>query len=75
MSITRWGCDGSDVYVFHHVELGLVCMACTLTPDEQEYFIAGEDGAAMLAHLNTHREHGDSVPEHAFERIRREYME
>lgn len=69
MSYARWGQEGSSVYVFGTGDR-LVCMHCKLVPFEEDYSTPypGE----MIAHLLKHREKGDTVPEFALERLRRE---
>lgn len=77
MSYARWGCDGSDVYVYgteyeHDGTLvgRLVCMSCTLEADGMSFTCASNYD--MVAHLLEHREKGHSVPEDALERLREE---
>lgn len=82
MSYARWGCDGSDVYVYHGrnsdgsaVYVCCRCKVLNLPPDGR-----GSDGeradvmldtpAAMLEHLVVHRAAGDCVPEYTLERLR-----
>lgn len=69
MSITRWGCDGSEVYVYNDAGRGLVCASCCMLGGTT--FVAGSLAAGMIGHLQEHRDRGDSVPEYAFERLRR----
>lgn len=67
MAYARWGCDGSDVYVFASVGGGVVCCCCDL--DAKAGF---RTNAEMIEHLLKHREAGHTVPEYAIERLRSE---
>ena len=72
MSYVRWGQDGSDVYIFDHVNYGLFCDACPIRPHRSMAgFIAGNN-ALMLAHIERHRDLGHHVPEYVSDRLREE---
>ena len=62
MSYSRFGWDGSDVYVFLSVGGHLECCGCLLS-DEWSYATTDE----MIAHLEEHRAAGHHVPEDCIE--------
>lgn len=85
MSYARWS-DG-DVYVFGTTGGSFICMCCRFTPMKLCHPSALFDGLGkfsmhddftceseqkMLEHLEKHRDEGDLVPEHAFERLKEE---
>lgn len=71
MSYARFGCDGdSDVYVYQDVGGGWTCCWCKLGPPRSNVNV--ETRSEMLEHLLDHRAAGQSVPEHAIERLRAE---
>jgi len=79
MSYARWGCDGSDVYVygtqvycvdFRRVEEAWVCQHV-----DDEGSFSCKTIAAMLAHLREHVARGDCVPDYTFERLDEESKE
>lgn len=65
MSITRWGCDGSDVYVYD-CEGGFCCCDCHRKDGD---FIAGT-ASLMFVHLVEHKRNGDCVPSDVFATLR-----
>lgn len=64
MSITRFGYDNSDVYVYVS-DQGVECCGC-LIHDRESTRICLKTGAEMIAHLRKHQEAGHHVPDHAF---------
>lgn len=66
MSYCRF--SDADAYIFDHVGLGLVCMACWLMPVTGENnpfpdtFVAGENIQKMLDHIEEHRDAGHNIP-------------
>ena len=70
MSYCRFG-PASDVYLYP-AHNGIVCCACRLNDGES---IHGMNRVDALEHLAAHELHGDSVPKHATERLRREVQE
>jgi hypothetical protein len=71
VSYARWGCEGSDVYVFATGDY-FVCCDCRLR-DETD--ATCKDEAAMIEHLLAHRRAGHTVPESAIERLKQEQKE
>lgn len=69
MAYARWGCDGSDVYVFMDVTGGFTCCCCELVGENRSNFATKGE---MVEHLLKHREAGHVVPEYAIESIRNE---
>lgn len=83
MSYCRW--IESDMYIFDHVGLGIVCFSCPSMPShevessffgeiftEHEHFVAGYDYDKMLEHIDMHRKEGYYIPERVDERLREE---
>ena len=68
MSYSRWGCDGSDVYVFAHVDGQIQCCGCPLLLDDRSFDARSTE--AMVDHLAEHVSAGHSVPGHLVERLR-----
>ncbi|MEU3052233.1 hypothetical protein [Streptomyces griseus] len=66
MSYVRWGEQGSDVYVFWHVEGWIECCGCSLREDGFQAASADE----MEQHLKEHRSVGDCVPDNVMPEIR-----
>jgi hypothetical protein len=66
MSITRWGCDGSDVYVFHNCDDKFECCGCVMLNHET---FTTEKPEEMIVHLRGHEKRGDQVPGYAFETL------
>lgn len=71
VSYARWGCDGSDVYVFATGDY-FVCCDCKLHGDTDA---TCKDEGLMIAHLLEHRDAGHVVPESAIERLKQEQKE
>ncbi len=72
MSYARFGCDGSDVYVYGSNDGKrefLVCCGCNLGGGA---IVSCRTEAEMIAHLLAHREAGHTVPEYTLERLREE---
>ena len=77
MSVARWGCEGSGVYVFDHCSLGLVCWDCPLAT-AGEGFVADPsetkdpvpEARNMLDHLQRHIDRGETVPESCIAELR-----
>ncbi len=71
MSYARWGCDGSDVYVFGtewtHENGDPVPMLVCLHGDDNDFSCA--TAAEMVKHLLEHRERGQTVPQYTIERL------
>lgn len=65
----------SDVYMFHHVADGFLCMLCRLDPDADRMGWSTNSRQEAIRHLEAHRQAGHAVPDHAFERLRREIEE
>jgi hypothetical protein len=76
MAYARIGWD-SDVYVFSDGKM-LGCYGCCLHGQAiNGYFVdhAYPDAPVLMAaHLTHHREHGDKVPDHTFERLSEEAL-
>ena len=80
MSYARWGCDGSDVYVYAtkypdrdnkgRVVERWVCQHWVDEGGPPSFY--AKTHQEMIDHLLGHRERGDTVPESAFERLREE---
>lgn len=60
MSYSRWGCDGSDVYVFAHVNGQIQCCGCPLLDDRTSFDAWSTE--AMVDHLAEHVKAKHSVP-------------
>ena len=58
MSICRWGCDGSDIYMYEHCDNFICCCGCNLNSGYD--FKAASDKEA-LKHIQKHIENGDKV--------------
>ncbi len=71
MAYIRWTEEGSQVYVIMATGYRLTCLSCSLTPEGNGEFLAGTT-AEMTAHLQRHKEGGQTVPDVAFERLRRD---
>lgn len=69
MSYARFGCDGSDVYVYASGDGVVTCCGCSL--GDSWNFALRE----MVAHLREHEARGDHVPKYVFERLERELAE
>jgi len=67
MSYARFGCDGSDVYVFTSTA-GLECCGCAL--EDATAVPVFESNVAMIAHLERHVAAGHVVPDNCLERLR-----
>ncbi len=70
MSYARWGCEGSDVYVYGGLS-GIVCCECALSDDDGADRVC-KTNREMIIHLEEHRAAGDTVPESALEQLRDE---
>lgn len=68
MSYARFAESGSDVYVYPTGER-LICAGCSIS-SRGEYTTF--DRTLMLLHLFMHRSCGDTVPQHAIDRLRAE---
>lgn len=53
-------CPGSDVYVYEHVDGGIVCCMCDLASGPFDKFVTADD-AGMRAHLRDHVAAGHHV--------------
>ena len=71
MSYARFGCDGSDVYVYWSCYGGLDCCACWLHPRPFGRFNF-PTAAEMIAHLREHQAAGHHVPEDVFRQLEQE---
>lgn len=60
MSYSRFGAEGSDVYVYMDVGGYLCCCACSLGPSS----FHADGTQAMVDHLAEHVAAGHSVPAH-----------
>lgn len=65
----------SDVYMFHHVANGILCMLCRLDYDADRMGWSTNSRQEAIEHLKEHREAGHVVPDHAFEVLRKEIEE
>lgn len=76
MSFSRFGWDGSDVYVFEHVGGFIQCCGCSLAKPDNPHEIFGfaelKTPREALAHLAEHEKVGDNVTR-AVENITAEY--
>lgn len=70
MSYARFGWDGSDVYVFAHVEGYLCCCACCLQDDWKH-----RSTDAMLKHLHGHVAAGHTVPTYTITELEQDRAE
>lgn len=70
MAYCRWGCDGSDVYVFDGGHL--ICCTCMLREGLQDDDFVTSSRQAMIDHLDEHRAAGHVVTDDPYERLRRE---
>jgi len=71
MSYCRWGED-CDVYMFLSVDRVIECVACTLNEGIPMIFTKRSDA---VAHLKSHINNADRVPDDAFKMLRREIEE
>lgn len=60
MSYARFGADGSNVYVFMHVDGYLCCCGCSLGLNSARAYSTAE----MVEHLRQHTLNGDTVPDY-----------
>jgi hypothetical protein len=67
MSYSRFGCDGSDVYIFPS-DRGLECCVCPLTSTRQSFVC--RTIREMEEHVEAHRAAGQFVPESVIPEIR-----
>jgi hypothetical protein len=65
MTYCRWTAD-SDVYLYRSTRGIYICCDCSVARAGVSMFTP-ED---VLVHLQVHRDHGERVPESAFDRIR-----
>jgi hypothetical protein len=63
VSLARWGCDDSDVYVFEDSAGGFTCSHI----DQPSY---SGTAAEMLSHLDWHMRGDQHVPPHCIEELR-----
>ena len=54
MSYARWGCDGSEVYIYDHHLGGTVCHACPFSEGNHRC----RNRVGMVLHVLRHRLHG-----------------
>jgi murein endopeptidase len=75
MSYARW--SEGDVYVFSHVDGGIMCMSCSLMPEEDgcHSSFTCRFPEEMLKHLQEHKDAGHSVPDSAMKRLEKEAIE
>lgn len=70
----------ADVYIYDHIQYGLYCCYCSISPTSKQYnaffeeevesygdFIAGRDYDKMIAHIADHRAAGDFIPDYVDE--------
>ena len=62
--------EGSDLYIYEDVTDGLMCCGCPLIQPWGS-FRCGTP-AEMLEHIKEHQAKGDSVPQHAIDRLTEE---
>lgn len=67
MSYARWARNGSDVYVFAHIDGQIQCCGCPLLDDRSFDAWSTE---AMVDHLAEHVGAGHTVPDRLVERLR-----
>lgn len=70
MSYARWGCDGSELYVYLDVTRGYTCMRCPLLTNAHDY--CTPHATSMVHHLEAHQLAGHAVPQSAIESVRAE---
>ncbi len=69
MSYARIGCDGSDVYVYHHCDGYYVCHWCSMHKDNH---FTCHSPTTMIGHLAKHRQRGECVPSYVSEALMEE---
>lgn len=69
MSIARFGCDGSDVYVYQNTEGGYECCGCIFLSEEIVDLATFKTAAELLGHMDLHRRAGHSVPNYVFQQL------
>lgn len=67
MSYARMHKDDSDVYVYHDINRGLMCMSCSIAQMYRDLCFSNRKD--LLLHLVMHVKAGDRVPEYAFARL------
>lgn len=71
MSYARFGCEGSDVYLFPTMDGQYQCCGCLM----QAHSFITPSIEHFLAHLDEHRKAGHHIPESAMRRIREDIAE
>jgi hypothetical protein len=85
MSYARFGCEGSDVYIYLSVDGWIECCACSLQPTKATdskgiEFILSESFKAyntqeMIYHIGQHREAGHFIPYYVEEDLKLDHEE
>jgi hypothetical protein len=81
MSYSRWGQDGSSVYVFLNTNGYLECCGCGLhadpskSLDEREFGFYTLRTSKMISHLHEHIKAGECVPEYCIDRLLKDKTE
>jgi hypothetical protein len=70
LSYCRFGEGKSSVYVIPTHDGRIECIWCSLMGGSRAYGVS--DPSEMLAHLQKHRDAGETVPRHALARLQRE---
>jgi hypothetical protein len=73
MSYSRFGRDGSYVYIFKAIYGGWECCGCILNHEEGGFIAPTRE--ELLEHIKEHRQAGHVVPEYVDERLRQEIAE
>lgn len=63
----------ADAYIYEHVSGWIECCGCSLEDPEagEDFgFFRAKTAGEMLAHIEKHREAGDSIPQYTDERIK-----
>lgn len=69
MSYARFGWDDSYVYLFEHVDGGLECCGCALSPVSVRF----TDVVEFCRHLDEHTAAGHTVPDHVIPAVLADY--
>lgn len=68
MSYAKWGCDGSEVYVFKNGEGKFECHECRLEDETVTFDLPNE----MITHLEEHTDAGHNVPDDCVKELAKE---
>lgn len=71
MSYARWGCDGSDVYIYG-IDGGRIVCSCSEGPNDGPFVAKTYD--EIVSHLHGHQKSGWCVPEFVFTKLREDLL-